>query len=329
MKNRIQRVFLTLFIAIFAIFPNIVYAYSDYIIASGENVGIEVKVNGAMIVGTYSVNKIYPASDAGLFLGDIITSVNGKKISNVTSLMDSLKQLESLDKVKIEYIRNKKSFETVLNVVYENDEFKTGIYVKDAIIGIGTLTYVDPNTRLFGALGHEIIEKNSGHLLETTSGTIFSSIVTNIQPSTGGSPGEKNARYFTDQVYGNIFENTKKGIFGNYTSDINTNKLYKVAQPNEIEKGDAYIRTVVDGNNVKEYKIKIDKVIHGQDIKNISFEIVDEELLNITGGIIQGMSGSPIIQNDKVVGAVTHMVIEKPAQGYGIFITTMLEEAEK
>lgn len=329
MKNRIQQVFLTLIIAIFTIFPNSVYAYSDYIIASGENVGIEVNVDGAMIVGTYIVNNIYPASDAGLVVGDIIVGINEHKVTNVSTLMDSLNKIQLLDNTKIEYVRDKKKFETTLTVLKENNEYKTGLYVKDAVIGIGTLTYIDPNTKLFGVLGHEIIERNSGQLLDTRNGTIFSSIVTNIQPSISGSPGEKNAKYFSDQVFGHIFENTKKGVFGNYTGNINATKLYKVAKPNEIKKGEAYIRTVVNGNEIREYKINIDKIINGQDVKNISFEIVDSELLDVTGGIIQGMSGSPIIQNDMIIGAITHMVIEKPTQGYGIFITTMLEEAEK
>ena len=165
-------------------------------------------------------------------------------------------------------------------------------------------------------------------ILDIDSGTIFHSEVLGIEPSNVGIPGEKRAKYYSNMVIGSIFENTNKGIFGNYSYDINKNKLYKVANIGDIKKGDAKIRTVVSGTTVKEYNIKITDINTKGKTKNIVFEITDQELLNLAGGIVQGMSGSPIIQGEYIVGAVTHVVIENPRKGYGIFIVNMLEEAE-
>jgi len=319
--------YLLSFLITLLVYPNFVFAYSEYIIAGGENVGIEIKCNGAMIVGTYEVNNRYPAVEAGLELGDVIISVNDNEITSASDLIEEISNITS-NNINISFLRDNKTLNTVLNLYKDNNGYKTGIYVKDSITGVGTLTFIDTNTKLFGALGHEILEKNSKEIVIADNGKIFSSIVTSINPSSNGLPGEKNARYDNTLIYGNIFENTIKGVFGNYSSNIKNNNLYKVANPDEIKEGSAKIRTVIDGTNVQEFDIKIKKIIKNQETKNISFTIVDNDLINKTGGIVQGMSGSPIIQDDKIVGAVTHMVIEKPTEGYGIFITNMLIEAE-
>ena len=192
----------------------------------------------------------------------------------------------------------------------EDNVYKTGLYVKDSITGVGTLTFIDPNTKLFGALGHEIIEKNTGQRLEIKDGKIYGSSVTGITRSDIGKPGEKNAKYDSSKVFGTVSENTSSGIFGKYTTDIPDKKLFAV---NTIESFDINILRI---NN------------NGNSTKNILFEITDEKLLKDTGGIVQGMSGSPIIQDDYIIGAVTHVVVDDPSKGYGIFITKMLEEAE-
>jgi len=232
------------------------------------------------------------------------------------------------DTIKLGYVRNNLTNYTNLKLYKVNDFYKTGLYVKDSITGIGTLTFIDPNSRLFGALGHEIIEKNSGQIVDVTSGTIFDSEVIGIERSTNGVPGEKNARYNVNSVHGNIFENTKQGIFGKFTKNLPDKKLYKVATFDKVKKGKATILTVLNGTQINEYQIEIIKLSNNQKYKNISFEILDPILLKKTGGIVQGMSGSPIIQGDYIVGAVTHVVIDNPNKGYGILITNMLEEAE-
>ena len=309
------------------IMPISILAYSEYIIAGGENVGIEINWEGVMVVGLYEIDGKYKASEAGIKVGDIITSINNQNISNIDDMTNIIS--ESKDKIEIGFIRNNKLDHTTLELTKdENNVYKTGLYVKDQIKGIGTLTYIDPNTKLFGALGHEIIEKTTGKILEVKDGKLYNSEVTNIEPSRDGNPGEKNA-VFKETTIGNIKENTNKGIFGTYQEKIPEKKLYKVALPSEIKIGEAKILTVLDKEEIKEYKINILKISETKEkTKNLLFEITDEELLGKTGGIIQGMSGSPIIQNEKIIGAVTHVVVDNPEKGYGIFITNMLEEAE-
>lgn len=316
-----------LFLLTLVIMPTIVYAYSESIIAGGQNIGIEIKTKGVVVVGTYETGNYNPGSDAGIKAGDIITSINDKEVSSIDEMVNTIHDIAN-DSIKIGYIRDDITSFTNLKLYKDNDIYKTGLYVKDTISGIGTLTFIDPNTKLYGALGHEITEKNTGKILEIKNGQIYASTVTDIDPSKNGIPGEKNAKLNKEQSIGDIFENTNKGIFGNYQEEISNTNLYKVANFEDIKKGEAKILTVLAGEEVEEFTINILKVNNSQKTKNIVFEITDENLLNQTGGIVQGMSGSPIIQGEYIVGAVTHVVVDSPNKGYGILITNMLEEAE-
>lgn len=310
------------------IIPNYALAYSDYIVAGGENIGIELNSKGVIIVGTYEVNGINPAKEANLRAGDKIIKINNKDVINIEEMLKVIENSNNKSNIKITYLRGNKTNDTSLKLSKSNDNiYKTGLYVKDSISGVGTLTFIDPNTKLFGALGHEIIEKNTGQKLEIKDGKIYSSTVTGITRSDIGKPGEKAARYDSSDIFGNVKENTTSGIFGNYTSTIPDKKLYKVAKENDIKTGNATIFTVIDGNTIESFAINILR-INKNTTKNILFEITDSRLLRNTGGIVQGMSGSPIIQDNFIVGAVTHVVVDDPTKGYGIFITTMLEEAE-
>ena len=305
--------------------PNFVLAYSDYLILGGNNIGIELKSKGVMIVGFYEVDNKYIAKDAGLAVGDIITTINDNSINSVSDLVKNVSS--SNGHIKIGYIRDDIYKYTNLVLIKQNNTFKTGLYVKDSVSGIGTLTYVDPNTKIFGALGHEIIDSKSGKIFEISKGNIYSSIVTDIERSSVGVPGGKNAKVLKDKNNGVIYENTNKGIFGKYSNTLD-GKLYKVASNDDIKKGTATIYTVLDKDKVEGYEIKILKLYDNQDTKNILFEITDERLLQKTNGIVQGMSGSPIVQGDYIIGAVTHVVVDNPHRGYGIFIKNMLEESE-
>ena len=322
-----NNILLTLMFTLFII-PTYTLAYSDYILAGGENIGIELNSKGVIIVGTYEVNGKNPAKEAGIHAGDKITKINNKEVSSIEEMLNIVEKTTNKENIDITYLRAGKENKTTLRLTKTNDNiYKTGLYVKDTISGVGTLTYIDPNTKLFGALGHEIIEKNTGQKLEIKDGKIYSSTVTGITRSDIGKPGEKNARYDSSNIFGKVKENTTNGIFGNYTSTLPDKKLYKVAKDNEVKMGDATILTVIDGNIVESFGINILKVSTNE-VKNILFEITDSRLLKKTGGIVQGMSGSPIIQDDYIVGAVTHVVVDDPTKGYGIFITKMLEEAE-
>ncbi|MBS7021394.1 MAG: PDZ domain-containing protein, partial [Firmicutes bacterium] len=285
-----------IFLLSFIIMPASSLAYSDYIYAGGENIGIELHSKGIMVVGMYKVGEHYPAKDAGLKNGDIIKAVEDKQVSNIGEMVDVIHSVESKENIKITYMRGLDNFQTHLKVTKEDTVYKTGLYVKDSITGIGTLSFIDPNTKLFGSLGHEILEKTTGKILDIKDGKIFDSTVTDIVRSEDGAPGEKNARFYTDKINGTIFSNTEEGIFGNYTNTLPNKKLYKVAKPNEIKTGKAQLLTVTKGNEVKEYNIEILKISNDdKKNKNILFEVTDEELLSISGGVVAGMSGSPII----------------------------------
>lgn len=326
--KKFKKSFFLLLLFLFII-PINVFAYSDKIIVGGQNIGISLNSKGVLIVGTYEVNGTSPAKEAGLKTGDIIEKINGNNISNIEQMATEINKVKE-EKISLTYLRDNKEKETTLNLYKdENNIYKTGLYVKDSVTGIGTLTFIDPNTKIFGALGHEIHEQTTGKIFEIKDGTIFSSKVTDVVPSSDGSPGEKRAEYDKEDITGQVNENTTQGIFGEYTAEISGGKTYNVAEPNEIKKGNAKILTVLNGTEIKEYEINITQInSEKQKNKNFVFEITDKELLNKTNGIIQGMSGSPIIQGDNIIGAVTHVVIDNPHKGYGIFITNMLEEAE-
>lgn len=319
---------LTLFLLAIFIMPFNIFAYSNKIIVSGETVGIKLNTNGILIVGSYSINGHNTLVEAGLKNGDVINQINGKKVNKVEEMVEIIKNC-NCDSLDITYIRNKENRKTNLPLYESENSKKTGLYVKDSISGIGTLTYIDPNTKLFGVLGHEIIDSTTGEIINIDSGVIFDSKVTGITKSERGNPGEKNAILYNEDIEGKIYENTNKGIFGKYTGNIDNKKLYKVASIRDIKIGDAKILTVLSGTEVGQFSINILKVSETSDkLKNIEFEVTDKKLLDKSNGIVQGMSGSPIIQDDYIIGAVTHVVVEDPHKGYGILITNMLEEAE-
>lgn len=317
------------FILLLLIIPTYVSAYSEYLIPGGENIGIELESNGIMIVGTYQVENHNPASDAGLKVGDKITHINDKEVRNINEMIHEIDASKEQKEVRMTYNRGNDVKETTLKLYKDSENvYKTGLYVKDRITGIGTLSFIDPGTKLYGALGHEIIEKSTGKILEIKDGKIFESTVTKIIPSSNGVPGEKNATYNYENTYGDVKENTERGIFGTYSSNLPDKKQYKVAVPSSIKLGKATIRTVLSGTTPEEFEINITKINKDNKTKNILFEITDPKLLEKTGGVIAGMSGSPIMQGDNIIGAITHVIIDNPVKGYGIFITNMLEEAE-
>lgn len=314
----------------YIIMPLNVFAYSNRIIASGKNIGINLHSKGILIVGTYEVNGNYPALAAGLKSGDTITSIDNIEVNSIDDLAERINESNN-NEIDVKYLRGGKSKTTKLKLYRdENNIYKTGLFVKDSMVGIGTLTFIDPNTKMFGALGHEMQEQTIRQIFDMKDGKIYDSIVTGLVPSENGNPGEKKAVYNFDDEIGVVSKNTMSGVFGEYTADIDGSKTYEVALPEEVVDGEAQILTVLDGKEIKKYSINITRINSMTDkTQNFMFEITDSELLNKAGGIIQGMSGSPIIRDDKILGAVTHVVINDTTKGYGIFITNMLEEAEK
>ena len=311
------------------VFPLSVYAYSDKIVLGGQNIGISIENNSVIVIGFYKIDGKYNKGDNELKVGDQIIGVNDKKITSIKELTEEIEKNTSSLNVKLTFIRNKKEQTTNLKLFKQNDTYKTGLYVKDNIKGIGTISYIDPETKIYGALGHEILEGTSNTKIEIKKGYIFESGVVGINKSIDGSPGQKKATFNVDNVLGTLDKNTIYGIFGKYENDIDTTNLIEVGTKDDVKIGNASIYTVLNNNEIEKFDIEIDNISQTNKIKNISFKITDEKLLEKTGGIVQGMSGSPIVQNNKVVGVVTHVIIDNVKSGYGIFITTMLNEGEK
>lgn len=312
----------------FFLCPSLVFAYSDKIVLGGDNIGIHIDSNGILVIGFYKVNGEYQKGNPEIEVGDVIIKVNEIKVTTISELTNAIDSSLSQGKIYLTIKRKEKEFKTELTLTNVDGIYKTGLYVKDGISGIGTLTYIDPGTKIFGTLGHEILESNSNQRIEVKTGTIFDSDVSKIIKSSDGKVGEKNAKLNYDNIFGNIKKNTLYGVFGEYTATIDSGVTYPVGKPDEIKLGPASIYTVLEDNEVKEYSINILKINKDTNIKNITFEITDERLLRQTGGVIQGMSGSPMIQDGKIIGAVTHAIVDHVSTGYGIFITTMLEEGE-
>lgn len=322
-----KKVILILFSYFWCLSP--LLAYSENIVPGGKNIGITINSEGLIVVGFYKVNDKYLANDK-LKVGDVILKVNGIEINNINELSNIISENITNNKVDIEIKRNNKLLNIELDLVYEDNMYKTGLYIKDKITGIGTLTYIDPITKIYGALGHEILLSDTGKRVEVKTGDIYESYVNSIDRSSNGTVGSKNATILYDNKVGTIIKNTEFGIFGKY-NDILEEELIKVANFNEIKVGEATIKTIIEGDNIKEYKINIIDTDRSKinTTKSILFLIEDQNLLENTGGIVQGMSGSPIIQNNKIIGAVTNVVVDDVQKGYGIFIRTMLEEGER
>ncbi|MBQ6285455.1 MAG: PDZ domain-containing protein [Bacilli bacterium] len=313
------------------IFPFVVLAYPNYLIAGGESIGIKINTDGLIVIGFYKVNGEYIAKN-NIKIGDVITKINGINVNNSSELSNIIDESILNNKnINIEINREGNIINTKLKIEKERGIYKTGLYIKDSVIGIGTLTYINPEDKSYGALGHEIKLNSNKNIVEIKNGNILESKVTSIDKSRNGYVGSKNATISYGETLGNISKNTDKGIFGKYTKSISNKKTYQIANFSEIEKNDAYILTVTDNNIIEKYNIRIlDKYYNKKDTqKAFSFEIIDDSLLKLSGGIVQGMSGSPIIQNNKIIGAVTNVLVDNVKLGYGISIVTMLEENEK
>lgn len=305
------------------------FAYSNYVIASGETIGIEVNSKGVLVVGFYEINDCYIAKEAGFQVGDKIVKVNNTPVDSIASMVASLES-ESSNKINFTVMRNKISKTIELSIENTDDQvLKTGLYVKDQINGIGTLTYIDPATKRFGALGHEIVETTTAQKFEIKDGQIFDASVSKIEKSRDGKAGEKNATYDKVASSGDIDSNDLTGIYGVYKDSIDQMDTIEVGDVEDIVLGPATIKTVITDNNVEEFDINIIAIDQDSKTKNILFEITDQTLLDKTGGVVQGMSGSPIIQNNRIIGAVNYVIVNDTKKGYGIFITTMLKEGEK
>lgn len=309
--------------------PMNLLAYSENIIVGGETIGIEAYSKGVVVVGFYKVNGKYIASDT-LKVGDTILEIEGVSVSSIKEMTTLIDKKIKDGKVNALIKRNNRTKKVVLNLVKDGSVYKTGLYIKEKVTGIGTLTYIDPETKIYGSLGHEIMISESTNRVEVRKGEIYKSFVNGIDRSINGRVGSKNASIDYQTKLGTVTKNTSVGIYGIYNKTINK-ETTSVAKWEEIDLGKAVIRTITNGSKIEEYEIEITSLNRNaiDTNKSITFKVTDKTLMEKTGGIVQGMSGSPIIQNGKIIGAVTHVVIDEVNKGYAVFIRTMLEEGER
>lgn len=308
-----------------------------YVIPGGIPIGIYLETKGILIIGTGTVTGTdglnYEPALRIVQGGDYIMAVNGQEISEKEELIELVNGCKG-EEVVLDLERNGESIQVEVDPVQTKEgDYKLGIWVRDNTQGIGTLTFLTEDGT-FGALGHGIADVDTGILLEPSGGRLYDTTIVNIHKGETGNPGELSGliRYRDSYICGTIAENTEAGIFG----QANTHLLEKLGTQTlqagykqEIEPGEAFIRSSVSGE-VKDYRVEIVEVRQNEEDvnKGIILEVTDPELLSLTGGIVQGMSGSPIIQNGKIVGAVTHVFVQDSAKGFGIFLENMIEHTE-
>ena len=309
------------------------------LVAGGHSIGVQMDVKGVLIVGLEEITTIdgdivNPGLDAGLQIGDMILSVDGAKVYKAQEVEQLVNEIR--DEVELQIKRKNKVMDITLVPVINSEDglYKLGVWIKDKTAGIGTLTYYDPVNMSFGALGHAICDPETGAVLAVNKGQLIQAKVQSVKEGKSGDPGEiQGVFYETESPLGDLKLNSELGVFGDTYHAIE-NPLYckplVVGSKEQIEKGKAYILTTLEGNQIERFEIEIEKIYKRQNEnnKNIRIKVTDERLLESSGGIVQGMSGSPIIQNNRIVGAVTHVLVNDPTRGYGIFIENMLDAAE-
>lgn len=305
---------------------------SGTVFVSGEAFGIKLYTDGVIVVGTKDVEldgkTVNPAKEAGICVGDVIISINGINVYSSDDVIDAINNNNGFDyRIKVKRDGRYKNF--TLKPVYSNKEgcYKAGMWVRDSTAGIGTVTFYNKQSGMFAALGHQINDVDTNEIMPLLEGEAVGATVTGVQSGNKNTAGSLCCR-FEDYTVGRLMENTSCGIYGSYTSVSDKTKEYTVAAAQEVKKGSAQIISTVDGNSPQTYDIEIVKVNYkGDGEKDIVFKVKDDRLIEKTGGIVQGMSGSPIIQNNKLVGAVTHVIVDNPKKGYGIFAQTMYEKS--
>ncbi len=310
------------------------------VIPVGNIAGLKLYTNGVLVVGMSEIegkdNKKYkPYENSQIQEGDTIIQINENIINSTQDLIEEVNKSEG-ENVNIKYIHGEETKECSIEPVksYDN-QYKLGLWVRDSAAGVGTVTFYEPETKSFGALGHGITDIDTQQLINIASGEFVTTRILDIEKGESGIPGRIQGTVENQENIGTIYKNTKFGIYGivdNLSSlNIDSSKEMELALRDEIQTGKATILCSLDNRNVQEYEIEIEKIFkeNNYDNKSMKIKITDPRLIEKTGGIIQGMSGSPIIQNGKFVGAVTHVLVNDPTQGYGIFGDIMLKQIKQ
>ncbi|MGM9521641.1 MAG: SpoIVB peptidase [Oscillospiraceae bacterium] len=298
----------------------------------GQAVGISIKTQGVIVSELSEMEtengRISPAKDAGILPGDVITMVNGVEVCSTEDMVKALEKTSD-GPIAVRLTRDGEERQVTVTPYCGEDENFLGVWVRDSLTGIGTVTYYDPESGTFGALGHSISDSETGLIIPLREGEIMPAHVTGVTAGKSGTPGQLGGAFDYDNVAGEITKNCQVGIFGTTTGDPfdNLGEKLPVAAENEIKVGKAVILSAA-GGNVEEYEVEVTRIYSDNtDGRCMMIKVTDDKLIALTGGIVQGMSGSPLIQNGKLIGAVTHVLINDPQKGYAVSIEDMLEAA--
>ncbi len=307
------------------------------VIPCGTPCGVKIYTDGVVVIGiseVYTSNgPVCPAQSCDLKKGDIITKINSQPVKTNEELEKIIENSEG-KKLQVSAIRNEKNFETFLKAEKSCDDnkYRAGIWVRDSSAGIGTLTFKNKNNMSFGGLGHGICDVDTGKILPLYKGEIIEATISSVQKGYKGSPGELKGNFINSNSLGQISSNTNIGLYGALKNPLeDNNSEIEVALKQDVKKGPAKLLTTIDGSKPDYYDIHIDSINYNHNLptQNIKISVTDSRLLEKTGGIVQGMSGSPIIQNNKLIGAVTHVLVNNPNKGYAIFAETMVTNSNK
>ena len=304
------------------------------VLLGGDTWGVEYNTEGVLVLGK---NKLYNNHEFfdniinnEIASGDLITEVNGVKVNSGHEIANLLNAGCNNKEISVKAVRKGKEFSTVLKPAYDvlTKKYKLGLWVKNKVSGIGTLTYINPETNRFGSLGHAIVENNSNLAIPVLNGEVYDCSVLSVKRASKGVAGELRGILKTNKVFGTVDKNVSQGVFGvvNDDEEILNRKEILVGGKHSVVPGKALIYCSIDGKNIRAYDIEIIKVAYNnKENRDMVIKVTDQTLIKATGGIVQGMSGSPIVQNGKLVGAVTHVFLNDATKGFGIFIDNMLK----
>ena len=302
------------------------------VIVCGMPFGVKMFSEGALVVGFSSIEQngsmVSPAKAAGLRLGDRVICIGETTTENNDAVKDALEA--AAGPVEVIYIRDGEQRQTTLTPLWDaaSGQWRAGMWVRDSSAGVGTLTFADPERGVFAGLGHPISDSDTGASIALRSGEIVPCEITGCSKGTAGSPGELKGRFLSAHAIGSIRINGENGVYGTTRTRFSGRSM-SVAFAQEVMTGEAEIWTTVEGETPRSYRVTIEKINDADLRRNMVIRVTDKELLAATGGIVQGMSGSPIVQNGRLVGAVTHVLVNDPTRGYGIFAQTMLRQVEQ
>lgn len=311
----------------FPLFTSIILA-DDNLVLGGDSIGVEGDYSGVYVSGTYqfTIDDEVIKPEEFIHTHDLIITVNGQSVTDLASFKEAVSSFTNKkNEIPITVLRDSKKVDTTLITSSEGNQF--GLYLKEKTLGIGTLTFYNPETNEYAALGHSISENDNDYM---QNGKIYDASISNIKKAERNNPGEKNGNINYDNEIGDINKNINFGIYGNYYNELSEKQVLSSASVDEISTGKAVFYTTIEGNEIQSFDIEITSVNKDniKDEKGIAFKVTDQKLIEKCGGIIHGMSGSPIVQNDKIIGAITHVKVDDPLSGYAIFITNMVEETK-